>query len=634
MFQRLVVLTALLVALAPFDRVEAAGDAAEAAYQHARKDYYALKADAGRQKLRHHWRNAAHAFLQVADNHPKSPRAPDALFTAAELLNELSRISRHPDDLGDAIGTYQRLVTRHPRHRLADDGALALARVQLERIEKPEAARETVRAILAENGRGDCAAELRQLLASLPAAAPTVAKNAPATKTPPAPSAAAKPVGKPATPSAAKISTATAAKSPAATKAPTTATKPPASAADGALALKPSGVKKTPSPSASPALGDAASDEDSAEAPEDPDGHAEAESAGSVALVEAIEAAARRARVEEAAPVRTARVNGRAIGGRPRVINVSDLEVDDSAADTHEDEQAAPALPAPPRPTTALASALVDKVSRIARGQGSGEPTKEEVAALKAKIERAAKRKGSDEFTLAEQLGLKFRRVVIDAGHGGHDTGAIGKKGTREKDVALAISLRLAKILEEAGMDVVLTRDDDTFVRLEDRTRMANDARGDLFISVHCNAAVNRKLRGVETYTLNLSSDRYAMRLAARENASSEKSISDLQFILADLATKANTEESTRLAEHVHGSIVGSLRAKYSDVKDLGNKEALFYVLLGARMPAILVETSFLSHPEEEKRLATPAYQERLAKSIAEGVLAFLGKNRRVAKVD
>ncbi len=180
---------------------------------------------------------------------------------------------------------------------------------------------------------------------------------------------------------------------------------------------------------------------------------------------------------------------------------------------------------------------------------------------------------------------------------------------------------------------VALTRDDDR-VHPVGRAKFANAEHGDLFISVHCNAAAKRKLRGIETYTLNTSADRYSIRLAARENQSSEKGINDLQFILADLATKANTEESSRLANQVQRNLVSGLSRKYSDIKDLGHKEALFYVLLGVKMPAILVETSFLSNLEEEERLASGTYQTDVAKAIAQGVEAFLDDRGRVAKVD
>jgi N-acetylmuramoyl-L-alanine amidase len=224
--------------------------------------------------------------------------------------------------------------------------------------------------------------------------------------------------------------------------------------------------------------------------------------------------------------------------------------------------------------------------------------------------------------------------VVIDAGHGGHDSGAVGPDGTQEKTIALSIAKKLSHELTAMGLDVVLTRDDDTFVRLEDRAKIANAAKGDLFISIHCNSAVSHKLRGIETYSLNIASDRYSIRLAARENSSSEKGMSDLRFILADLATKANTAESNRLATRVQGTLVSHLSADYKEIKDLGTKEALFYVLLGAKMPAILVETSFLSNPTEEKRLESSKYQQHVAASIAAGVQRFLNDRQRIAKLD
>jgi N-acetylmuramoyl-L-alanine amidase len=237
------------------------------------------------------------------------------------------------------------------------------------------------------------------------------------------------------------------------------------------------------------------------------------------------------------------------------------------------------------------------------------------------------------ELTLAEQLGLKVRKVVIDAGHGGHDSGAIGPTGVQEKTIALAIAKKVASDLSRQGLEVVLTRDDDTFVRLEDRAKIANRAHADLFISIHCNSAPSRSLRGIETYTLNTSSDHYSIRLAARENSSSEKGVSDLQFILADLATKANTEESTRLASSVQHNLVSELSAHYSGVKDLGTKQALFYVLIGTKMPSILVETSFLSNKTDEKRLASSSYQGKVAQAIADGVDDFLGQRQKVARL-
>jgi N-acetylmuramoyl-L-alanine amidase len=233
--------------------------------------------------------------------------------------------------------------------------------------------------------------------------------------------------------------------------------------------------------------------------------------------------------------------------------------------------------------------------------------------------------------SVAAQLGLKVRRVVIDPGHGGRDTGAIGPHGLREKDVALAIARKLAARLRAQGLVVVLTRDRDIFVPLDDRTRIANESRADLFVSIHCNAARKRHLSGVETWTLNVASSRYAARLAAFENAADERTVSDLRLILADLATKANASDARELASAVQTSLVRNLRARVGSVRDNGIKQALFYVLLGTHMPSILVETAFLSNPEEEKRLRSERYQEGTAEAIARGVRDFLDGRRKLA---
>lgn len=238
------------------------------------------------------------------------------------------------------------------------------------------------------------------------------------------------------------------------------------------------------------------------------------------------------------------------------------------------------------------------------------------------------------EWSISEQVGLKVRRIVLDAGHGGHDTGAIGPTGVREKDVTLSIVKELAALLRGRGYEVVLTRDSDEFLALEERTAAANKAKGDLFVSVHANAHKSRTKTGVETYSLNVASDRFAMRLAARENATTERSVSDLQFLLADLAVRANTADSDRLARSIQDSIVTGVAKKHGKPKDLGVKHALFYVLLGARMPAVLVETEFLSNPGTEKKLASGAYQKSVATAIADGVGRFVERRSQLASAE
>ena len=228
---------------------------------------------------------------------------------------------------------------------------------------------------------------------------------------------------------------------------------------------------------------------------------------------------------------------------------------------------------------------------------------------------------------------FEVKTIVIDPGHGGDDTGAIGRKGTNEKDIVLAISKKLKRILEkEQGLKVVLTRTDDKSMELLDRTRIANDINADLFLSIHCNANRKRKFSGIETFYLNNSSDSYSSRLADRENKSAGKEISDLEFILTDLSMNANITDSIMLANLVQKSLVKQIKKKHSEVVDRGVRRAVFHVLLYARMPAVLVETSFISNPTEELRLRSSAYQEQIAQGIARGVRLYSDKMKALAK--
>ncbi len=228
---------------------------------------------------------------------------------------------------------------------------------------------------------------------------------------------------------------------------------------------------------------------------------------------------------------------------------------------------------------------------------------------------------------LAKQLALGVSRIIIDPGHGGRDYGAPGYlKGVHEKDVVLQIARRLAKkIRKELKYEVYLTRNSDRFLTLEERTAIANTKNADLFISIHTNSHKDRRAYGIETYFLNLATDDEAIRVAAMENATSTKNISDLQTILSDLMQNAKINESSRLAGYVQGSMVRHLKNKrYGRIKDKGVKQAPFYVLLGAQMPSILVETSFISNPRECKRLITPKYQERLSEAIIKGIRTYI----------
>ena len=227
---------------------------------------------------------------------------------------------------------------------------------------------------------------------------------------------------------------------------------------------------------------------------------------------------------------------------------------------------------------------------------------------------------------LARQLALGVHRIVIDAGHGGKDHGAPGYfKGVAEKKITLSLAKKLAvKLRKELDCEVILTRSTDRFLTLNERTTLANKKRADLFISIHANASRNKKAYGVETYFLNLARDRDSINVAARENATSEKNISDLHTILNSLMKNAKINESSRLAQYVQTSLVSGLKTKYNRIHDKGVKQAPFYVLLGARMPAILVETGFISNKAECKRLTSSAYQDKICTGIVSGVKRYI----------
>ncbi len=235
--------------------------------------------------------------------------------------------------------------------------------------------------------------------------------------------------------------------------------------------------------------------------------------------------------------------------------------------------------------------------------------------------------------SLVQQLGLGIKTIVIDPGHGGKDAGAIGYRRLKEKKVVLEIAKRLKEELKRRHphLRVILTRSRDKYISLEERTAIANTRKADLFVSIHANAHRNRHISGIETFFLNFATDEEAVRVAALENATSRKSISDLQSILHHLMLNSKIAESSNLAHMVQYRLVRRLRSRFRHVKDHGVKQAPFYVLIGAKMPAILVETSYISNPVEAKRLKNSRYQREVAKGIADGIDAYISQIHSLA---
>ena len=237
---------------------------------------------------------------------------------------------------------------------------------------------------------------------------------------------------------------------------------------------------------------------------------------------------------------------------------------------------------------------------------------------------KAAEKTADGETSLIRALGLKVGRIVIDAGHGGHDSGTLGVDGIQEKDVVLDVALRLGKLLHDRlGAEIIYTRSDDTFIPLETRTAIANKAQADLFLSIHANSSPDPTARGVETYYLNFTSDPTALDVAARENAVSGSSVHQLSDLVKKITLKDKIDESREFAADVEGSLYSGLIKGNEGLKNRGVKKAPFVVLIGANMPSILTEISFVTNGKDAGQLREPEYRERVAESLYNGVAKY-----------
>jgi N-acetylmuramoyl-L-alanine amidase len=237
---------------------------------------------------------------------------------------------------------------------------------------------------------------------------------------------------------------------------------------------------------------------------------------------------------------------------------------------------------------------------------------------------KGATRNSNGERSITRILGLKLNRVVLDAGHGGHDQGTKSKSGLLEKDLVLDVTKRLATMLRERmGTEVVLTRDDDTYLSLEERTQLANTAKADLFLSIHANSSPAKGVAGVETFYLNFSTGREDLDLATRENATSERSIADLKEVVSKIALRAKVDESREFALRIQKVLHATAAKQNKDAKDRGVKRAPFVVLIGAEMPSVLAEIGFVTNARDESLLKSDEHRDRLAEALYEGIASY-----------
>ncbi|SNT30232.1 N-acetylmuramoyl-L-alanine amidase [Granulicella rosea] len=275
-----------------------------------------------------------------------------------------------------------------------------------------------------------------------------------------------------------------------------------------------------------------------------------------------------------------------------------------------------PVADAAPQPIAVLPTAPV----------ATGKRGRKTLAEADAEPARAADKTADGEVSLVRALGLKIGRIVIDAGHGGHDSGTLGVDGIQEKDVVLDVALRLGKMLHERlGAEIIYTRSDDTFIPLETRTAIANKAQADLFLSIHANSSQDSSARGVETYYLNFTSSPDALEVAGRENAVGGQSIHQLSDLVKKITLKDKIAESREFAQDVEGSLYAGLEKGNDGLKNRGVKKAPFVVLIGANMPSILAEISFVTNPKDASQLRQPEYRQRVAESLFKGVAKYEG---------
>ena len=332
----------------------------------------------------------------------------------------------------------------------------------------------------------------------------------------------------------------------------------------------------------------------------------------------------------------TTLTSGRTIANR--------IDLGSVGSESDSSHSGASAAVAAPANTSGTASAPVSTEAQGKRHSTSGAPSETTTSAVDSLADTsrstmtravvrpqgsAANPSGPTEAgsrTLTRALGLKISRIVIDPGHGGHDTGTIGPSGLCEKDLVLDVALRLKKLIETGmGSEVVMTRSDDTFIPLEERTAIANEKTADLFISVHANASRDRSTRGIETYYLNFTSNPDALEVAARENATSRESVHGLQGLIEKIALTEKIEESKELAQQIQRSVYAQVAQSNDQERDRGLRKAPFVVLIGANMPSVLSEISFLTNPRDESLLKKATYRQKIAEALYRGIARYVG---------
>jgi len=531
----------------------------KAVYDRAKGDYNWLISHPQARAVYHNWQSLADRFARIYTANPRGPLAAPSLYWTARVHTEAYKEFKRENDFFDAIDLYRRLISHFPQSNLADDAQIKIAELYEKSGDLQKAYLEYLK-VTTDHPRGDM---VKKAKARLNALEKVLAKK------------------------------------PSAQRTPVDAASPPAPGQDTTLA-EVSELRHWTTPTYTrvilalerpvPYTTNLLKKDPAAQKPR--------------RLYMDLRGARLPREIKDTVPIGDGLLQSARLGQftRDTVRLVLDIK--------HLASYKVFTLDNPFR-------VVVDCFGETPKASKAAEISRRE-----KKVPRGRATEKPPEVGLAAALGLGIRRVVIDPGHGGKDPGAVWQ-GLMEKDIVLDVARQAAKKLRKLlGCEVLLTRNKDTFVPLEDRTAFANTNDADVFISIHTNAAPSHRLSGVETYFLNLASDEESMRVAARENATTKRSISDLQVILNDLMLNSKINESNRLARALHKEMLTTLNKKHR-IRNLKVKQAPFYVLIGARMPSALIEVGFITNPQEHQRLGSAAYREKLAEGIALGIAAY-----------
>jgi N-acetylmuramoyl-L-alanine amidase len=563
------ILVFLALSLALSAPVLASTNAAEA-FRSANLATIELYRDIDKKKDRVSWMAVIHKYLAVSKEFSQTNVAPKARFKAARLYEDLYRFSSRPKDLDRAVETYVGLADEYPASTLADDALYAAAQICNNHLGSKQNAFSLYQRVITDFPDGDMAQLAREQLNALNLEKRAVSE---------APSSG---LGQVKTLRQWSDKDYTRVVIDLDTDISFTTFALPADAKAGKpdrIVIELSNAKISPELSARMQVND-----------------------GILTYIRASQYKSSKVRVVLDLAQRSSYRAFPLEGPSRLVVDISRDTPSGKMAETFSDQE--PLTYAPDegeKPKTIHAGNGIKKVPKGTKSQ-----------------------MGDDVPSIAAQLSLRVSRIVVDAGHGGKDPGAIGPSGIMEKDLTLAIARQLARRLRLEGFDVYLTRDSDVFITLEERTAFANRKKADLFVSIHINSHNDHMVSGIETYFLNLTTDSSAIAVAARENATTSKSLSDLQLIINDLMLNSKINESSRFANCIHKCVVSQATTTGYRGRDLGVKQAPFYVLLGAQMPSILVELGFITNSTDSSLLLSDTYQSTLIDGIAKGINKYI----------